>query len=161
MSNKKFLLIYGLFSDSFYRNLKKKRGEGILVPEGRPLLEGAKQICKRLLKLGIKPTLISDNMAGFCFYQGMVKEVHLAFQQIKGNNAICKIGSLGLSVCAGYHHVPVYLHPAAKKTRASCQPKDIFYFAGQRIAPLGIRAYTSLIEEVPLKYITEVKRNGK
>jgi len=132
-----------------------------LVMEGRPFLDGAREVCKKLLGLKVKPTLISDNMAGFCFYQGMVKEVHLTYQESKRQDAICKIGSLGLAVCAKYHRVPVYLHPAAKKIKASCRPRDIFYFAGKRIAPLGIKAYTSLIEEVPLKYITQVKKNGK
>lgn len=159
---KKFILIYGQFSDAFYRSLKARKDiAGILVMEGRPFLEGAKEVCKKLSKHRVKPTLICDNMAGFCFYRRMIKEVHLAFQQIKDKNAICKIGSLGLSICAKYHRVPVYLHPAARKIKATCQPRDIFYFAGQRVAPLGIKAYTSLIEGVPIKYITKVRHNGK
>jgi methylthioribose-1-phosphate isomerase len=162
MSNKQFILIYGQFGEDFFRSLKARKDiGGILVLEGRPFLEGAKEVCKKILQHRLKPTLLCDNMAGFCFYRGMVKEVHLAFQQIKGKNALCKIGSLGLSVAAKYHGVPVYAHPAAKKLKASCKPKDIFYFAGQRIAPAGIKAYTSLIEEVPLKYLTKVRQNGK
>lgn len=115
-------------------------------------MEGAKETCKKLLQNQVTPTLICDNMAGFCFYREMVKEVHLAAQEIRKNSVVCKIGSLALAVGAAYHQVPVYLHEAQRKIRPHCGEKEIFYFAGKRVAPLGIRAYTALTEEVPLRY---------
>jgi methylthioribose-1-phosphate isomerase len=162
MSNKKYLLIYGQFKDSFYRMLKEEKEiAGIFVLESRPNLEGAKEVCRKLLKLKITPTLICDNMAGFCFYQDKIKAVHLAQQKLARDYAVCKTGSLGLAICAKYHKIPVYLYPSAVLVKSHCKPEDIYYFAGKKVAPSGIKAYTSLIEQVPLKYISGVEEDGK
>ncbi|MFZ5801243.1 MAG: hypothetical protein ACOY3D_07735 [Candidatus Omnitrophota bacterium] len=157
MSNK-YLLIHGLFTDDFYRKVTKRKGlSGVLVLEGRPRLEGAKETCKKLLQNRLTPTLLCDNMAGFCFYREMVKEVHLAAQEIHKTATVCKIGSLVLAVAAKYHKVPVFMHESSRKIESHCKAREIFHFAGVHVAPLGIKAYTALTEEVPLYYFERGK----
>ena len=150
------VLIQGVFKDTFFGLLKKCKAKNIVVLEGRPRLDGAKIVCRKLLKSKITPTLISDNMAGFLFYKDLVKEIWIAYQSENQTEAVCDIGALILGVLGKQHNVPVYLYPAARKTKGVAASKDILTFNGQRVAPKGAKGYVPLIEKLPKKYITEI-----
>jgi methylthioribose-1-phosphate isomerase len=149
-------LVQGVFAVSFFDLLKKRKAGDVFVTEGRPSLEAARVSCRELLKRKITPTLIADNMAGFLFYRGWVREVWLSTQVVDRHGAICDIGALILSVLSRKHKVPVYLFPAGRKTRFIGNPKTLVYFQGVRIAPAGVKGYAPLVEWVPDKYITKV-----
>src|SRR3990167_6147313 len=74
------VLLQGVFKTSVFDLLKQKKVEEVFVLEGRPGLESARQSCRELLKRKIRPTLVTDNMAGFLFYKNLVKEVWLSCQ---------------------------------------------------------------------------------
>lgn len=150
------VLIHGIFNDTFFGLLKKCKAKNIVVLEGRPKLDGAKIICRKLLKNKITPTLISDNMAGFLFYKDLVREIWIGCQSIGKNGAICDIGSLVLGVLGKQHKVPVYLYPSARKSKFVAAPKDILKFNGKMVAPKGTKGYVPLIETLPNKYITRI-----
>jgi hypothetical protein len=70
----KYILIYGIPPEDFYREVKDKH---ILIPEMRPYLLGAKILAKELEKRKIKSTLISDNGLGHLFFLKAIDKVYL------------------------------------------------------------------------------------
>src|SRR3989344_4378522 len=117
-------LLLGVASDALFGILKKRKAKHVIVLEGRPKLEGAKILCRKLLKHKITPTLISDNMAGVFFYKDFVKEIWIAYYKTDNDGAICPIGAMILGVLGKKHVIPVYLVPAAGKTKTKGSPND-------------------------------------
>ena len=152
------ILLHGVFEPSVFDVVKSGNGNELFVMEGRPSLESAQTTCRELLRRQIKPTLIADNMAGFLFYRNLVKEVWLAYQAVDEPGALCPIGSLIVGVLAKRHNVPVYVYPASKESRLMGGQKDIFYFKGIKVAPQNIKGYVPLVEWLPKKYITELRK---
>jgi methylthioribose-1-phosphate isomerase len=152
------VLLHGIFEPSVFDGVKSGTGNELFVMEGRPSLESAQTTCRELLRRKIKPTLIADNMAGFLFYRNLVKEVWLACQTVDEQGALCPIGSLIVGVLAKRHNVPVYVYPASKESRLMGGQKDIFYFKGIKVAPQNIKGYVPLVEWLPKKYITEIRK---
>ncbi|OGX09544.1 MAG: hypothetical protein A2Y05_04285 [Omnitrophica WOR_2 bacterium GWA2_53_43] len=153
------ILLHGVFEPSVFDAVKSGSGTELFVMEGRPSLESAQTTCRELLRRKIKPTLIADNMAGFLFYRNLVKEVWLACQTVDDEGALCPVGSLIVGVLAKRHKVPVYVYPASKGSRAMGAQKDIFYFKGIKVAPQNIKGYVPLVEWLPKKYITEIRKS--
>jgi len=147
------ILLQGVFEPSIFDLFKRRKIKRAFVLEGRPGLEAARQSCRELLRRKIKPTLISDNMAGFLFYKKMVKEAWLACQSEDKDGALCQIGGLILGVLGRKHKVPVYTYPSGQVLQLLGRPKDVFYFNGMKVAPAGIHGYVPLVEWVPEKYI--------
>jgi methylthioribose-1-phosphate isomerase len=147
-------LIHGVGKKSFIDILKKERIREVFVMEGRPHLQGARVLCKALLKEKITPTLISDNMAGFLFYKNLVKEVWVGYQSVNGDKALCEIGALLLGVLGKRHKIQVNLFPFARKRKELGKTEDITCFNSKRIAPLGVKGYVPLLENLSKQYIT-------
>ena len=152
-NNGKKIVLQGIFEDKTFDRLKGQGVKEAFVLEGRPSLKAAESSSRQLLKRGIKPILISDNMAGFLFAKDMVKEVWLSYQISDEKGAVCRIGSLILGVLAKRHKAPVYIFKSGEKTEFMGKPRDLFNFQGKRVAPSGIKAYVPLVEWVPQKYI--------
>ena len=119
------VLLHGVFENSFFDIIKKKKFKHVFVMEGRPSLDAAKYSCRELLKRDIRPTLISDNMAGFLFYQGFVKEVWLAYHAADDRGAMCFIGASILGVLARKHKIPVFCYPSDQTIDYLGQQKDL------------------------------------
>ena len=150
------ILLQGIFKNSAFDRLGKKKREEIVVLEGRPSLEAAKSSCHQLLKRKIRPTLIADNMAGFLFYKRLVKEVWLSYQVADGKGALCQIGGLILGVLGKKHKIAVNLFPSGRKIDLIGHQNEIFHFNGVKVAPGNIRGYVPLAEWLPRKYITKI-----
>jgi methylthioribose-1-phosphate isomerase len=148
------IILQGVFAPGLFDELKKRKVPEALVMEGRPSLEAARTNCRELLKRGIRPTLISDNMAGILFYKQLIREVWLACQHADEDGAICHVGGLILGVLGKRHGVPVRLFAAARKTGFLGADKELLHFQKTRVAPAGTKAYVPLVEWVPSKYIT-------
>ena len=146
-------LFQGVFSSESLKKIKLLKNAHAFVCEGRPCLEAGHKTSSILLKRGITPTLISDNMAGFLFFKGLVKQVNIACQYADDTGALCDTGALILAVLAKKHKVPIKLLAAERKTRFLGDPKSILSFEGQRIAPKGTHGYVPLVEWVPVKYL--------
>ncbi|MCF6777322.1 S-methyl-5-thioribose-1-phosphate isomerase [Thiotrichales bacterium 19X7-9] len=82
----------------------------VYVDETRPLLQGARLTTWELDKLGIKHTLICDNMAASLMGQGQVDVVIVGADRIAKNGDFAnKIGTYGLAILAQYHKIPFYV----------------------------------------------------
>ena len=147
------ILIHGVGNGAFINTLKERGVKEAFVMEGRPHLDGAKVLCKQLLKGKIVPTLISDNMAGFLFYKNFVKEVWIAYQSTETNGAFCDVGALLLGVLAKRHDIQLNIFPAVIRRQEKGKDKDLTFFDGQRVAAKGVKTYVPLVEWLPRKYI--------
>ncbi|MBI3602234.1 MAG: hypothetical protein HY209_05005 [Candidatus Omnitrophica bacterium] len=147
------VLLHGVLADEAWRKIKCAQTTPVFVLEGRPSLLAAHVNTKVLLKNRLRPTVIADNMAGFLFYKGLVKEVVLACQYADNTGALCDMGALILAVLAKKHKVSVRLLPGQHKNRFLGDPKEILSFNGKRLAPLGVKGYVPLVEWVPEKYL--------
>ncbi|MBI4309415.1 MAG: hypothetical protein HY591_03690 [Candidatus Omnitrophica bacterium] len=151
--SKSIVLAQGVFAAESIKKIKPARASHVFIGEGRPSLEAGKSNAKAFLASGITPTVICDNMAGFLFFKGLVKEVYLACQYADGKGALCDTGALICAVLAKKHKVPVKLLPAKARTRFLGDPKDVLSFEGSPIAPKGTHGYVPLVEWVPQKYL--------
>jgi len=146
-------LFHGIFSAESFNKIKLAKAEHAFVCEGRPGLGAGKITTGAFLKKGIIPTVISDNMAGFLFFKGLVKRVFIACQYVDENGALCDTGALILAVLAMKHKIPLTLLAAERRTRFLGDPKSIMSFEGKRIAPESTHGYVPLVEWVPAKYL--------
>jgi len=149
-------LLQGLFSSEALQKMKFAKNSHVFVCEGRPTLEAGRKTTQALLKKGTTPTIISDNMAGFLFFKGLVKEVIIACQLADNTGALCDTGALILSVLARKHKVPLKLLAAEPRSRFLGDPKLLLSFEGQRMAPQGTQAYVPLVEWVEAKYLRKI-----
>ena len=145
------VLIYGEFERGFFSLFKERTAEKFFVMEGRPDLTAGKTSISGLAKAGIQPTLICDNMAGFLFARGMVKEVWLSYVEEGDRGALCLIGSSILGLLAKKHQVPVYCYASSAKKDVMAESSAITSFQGKKVAPKGVEAYVPLLEWVPGK----------
>jgi methylthioribose-1-phosphate isomerase len=80
----------------------------VLVPETRPLLQGARLTAWELGRDGIPFTLIADAMAGALMARGAVSHVVVGADRIAADGDVAnKIGTYGLAVLAREHGIPV------------------------------------------------------
>ncbi len=149
------VLLHGTFNEGFFAKLNNQNLTQAFVMEGRPSLAASKTTSKQLLQHSIDPVLISDNMAGFLFYKGLVKEVWIAYQEVNEDGALCPVGALILGVLGKKHAVPVYLYPSEGKLEFLGQAEELMSFENKRIAPAGTKGYVPLMEWLPNKYFTE------
>jgi methylthioribose-1-phosphate isomerase len=149
---KSIILFQGVLSAESLKKFKLMHGEHAFVCEGRPSLEAGRKASGILLKKRITPTVISDNMAGFLFFKGLVKQVIISCQYADKKGALCDMGALILAVLAKEHKIPLQLLVAEHRTRFLGDPKAILSFEGKRIAPKGTHGYVPLVEWVPAKY---------
>ena len=150
---KSIYLFHGILSAESLKKIKIAKNDHAFVCEGRPSLEAGRKTSGILLKQGITPTVISDNMAGFLFFKGLVKEVFIACQYADGTGALCDMGALILAVLAKKHKIPLKLLHADHRTRFIGDPEAILSFEGQCMAPKGTHGYVPLVEWVPAKYL--------
>jgi len=150
------ILLQGIFEDTFFDVLKKKKTDEVFVLEGRPSLDAARFSCRGLIKRKMKPTLIADNMAGFLFFKKLVKEVWVSYQVADHQGALCQIGGMILGVLGKRHKVPVNLYPNQRKIKLIGHQNEIFHFNGTKVVPDHIKGYVPLVEWVPRKYITRI-----
>ncbi len=157
MKKKSITLIHGEFKDEFFDGLKKQKLKQVFVCEGRPTLKSSKHAVKALQKRKILPTVITDNMAGFLFYKGYVKEVNVAYQQKDKNGILAQIGSLVLSVLASAHKVPVKGHTAQTHLDLLDHSGSLHRFNGKKVIDKNVKTFVPLVEWVDCKYISQVE----
>jgi methylthioribose-1-phosphate isomerase len=145
----KIPLIFGVPDRSFF---KQFRAEKAFVAELRPALEGVKVVAKELLKRGIRPVIICDNMLAFCMKKGLVSETHV-FYSGRGKKALtCRTGSFIALLCAKIHNVPYCLHHTKPMLRRATSLTKI---CGMKVTQGKFKTYVPLVEEVPLTLVGE------
>ncbi|MBI2360041.1 MAG: hypothetical protein HYV04_14295 [Deltaproteobacteria bacterium] len=156
-------LLYGVPKPSGYsylaHGLKAGKIDTVLVPEMRPELRGAQVVTHELLRLGIRPTLISDNMMGTFFFRGRIERLYLFCLGFtpKGPEGIC--GSLLAAHLARAHRVPVELLES-EGAEAVPLDSDVATFLGERVIPEGVAVRAIEKEVIPWALLTEQQAGG-
>lgn len=82
----------------------------VFADETRPLLQGARLTAFELMEEHIPVTLITDNMAGYVMYKGLVDLVIVGADRITARGDVAnKIGTYSLAVLAKEHNIPFYV----------------------------------------------------
>jgi methylthioribose-1-phosphate isomerase len=157
----KGILIHGVPEDTFYDLLKSMTIDEIYIPEGRPYLEGAREVAPRIKSLFPNTILISDNMISYILWKKLVERVYIFYQNINEGEAKCKIGSLVAGIVAEEHGIPVYLYRSKRIYEDYGKDDDVCYFDNKRVAPLNVNCYNPLVDIVPLDLITMLYKDGK
>jgi len=89
---------------------KAGRIANVIVDETRPFLQGARLTAWELHQEKIPFFIITDNMAGYFMSKAEVDAVIVGADRIAANgDSANKIGTLSLSVLAGYYGIPFYI----------------------------------------------------
>ncbi len=140
----------------------------VLVPETRPLLQGARLTAWELMKAGVTFTLITDSMAGYFFARGEIDCVIVGADRIAANGDTAnKIGTYTLAVLAAAHRVPFYVAAptttidlSLKNGRAipieERHPDEVTHLRGVPIAPDGTAAANPAFDITPNRYVSAI-----
>jgi methylthioribose-1-phosphate isomerase len=140
----------------------------VFADETRPYLQGARLTAWELQRDGIDVTLITDNMSGHFFQQGMFDAVIVGADRIAANgDAANKIGTYTVAVLANAHNVPFYvaapvstIDPACPtgaqipiEERSALEVTEIF---GARVAPEGVAVRHPAFDVTPARLISAI-----
>jgi len=154
----KYLLVYGVPGKASYAFLKHaltaEQADGILVPEMRPELWGARIVARELLHRGTALTLIADNMMGTLFAQGEIRKLYLFYDELNERGLSSACGSLFAVRLARAHGVPIELLES-EQNRESPIDRDVSTFLAQRIMPAGVSVHPVEKETIPWSLLKE------
>jgi len=140
----------------------------VFVDETRPFLQGSRLTAWELDQDGIPQTLITDNMAGHFMMRGAVDLVIVGADRIAANGDVAnKIGTYTLAVLCKEHGLPFYVAaPTSTIDLSICSgdeiaieersPDEVTHLAGQRIAPVGVRAAHPAFDVTPNRLVTAI-----
>ena len=158
--NKQYLLVYGVPAKSSYAFLKHalaaEQADGVMVPEMRPELWGARIVARELLQHKANPTLISDNMMGTLFAHGEIRKLYLFYDGLTEQGLSGACGSLLAVRLARAHSVPIELLEA-EQNRASPIDRDVATFLGRPVLPSGVSVHRVENEIIPWSLLKDDK----
>lgn len=147
---------------------EKKKKITVFVDETRPYLQGARLTAWELSELKIPHYLITDNMAGYFMYKGMIDVVIVGADRITANGDVAnKIGTYTLSVLAYTHKIPFYVAAPASTIDFSLKKgddipieerdeKEIKMIAGKNITTKKTKALHPAFDVTPARYISAI-----
>ncbi len=135
--------------------------------ETRPYLQGARLTAHQAHEIGVQVTLLTDNMAGFCFSRNMFTRYITAADRIALDGSIAnKVGTYQYAVLARRHGVPFYVlgYDGPDPQTASGmdipieerQPDEVLHCAGVRTAPAGVGGYYPAFDVTPPELVTAI-----
>lgn len=135
--------------------------------ETRPYLQGARLTAHQAHEIGIKVTLLTDNMAGFCFQRGMFSTYMTAADRIALDGSIAnKIGTYQYAVLAARHNVPFYVlgydgpDPDTPDGQSipieERDPVEVLQCGGVQTAAEGIEGYYPAFDVTPPELVTAI-----
>jgi methylthioribose-1-phosphate isomerase len=140
----------------------------VVVPETRPLLQGARLTAFELVKAHIPATLITDSMAGHFMARGRVDLVLVGADRIAANGDVAnKIGTYGLALAAKAHQVPLYvLAPSSTIDPAVADggsipielrpSEEVTGWRGVPAAADGVPAWNPAFDVTPAELVTAI-----
>lgn len=139
----------------------------LVCNETRPYLQGARLAAASGVEIGVPTTVITDNMAGYCFARGMFTRYITAADRIAlDGSAANKIGTYQYAVLAQRHGVPFYVlgydgPDPATATGADIpieerNPDEVLSYNGVRVAAPGARGYYPAFDVTPPELITAI-----
>ncbi len=140
----------------------------VFVDETRPRQQGARLTVWELLKDGITPTLITDNMAGYLMAKNKVDAVIVGADRIACNgDAANKIGTYSLAVLAQAHGIPFYIAAPLSTidplidsgSQIPIEERDsdeVLVIQGQQIAAEGANVLNPAFDVTPARLISGI-----
>jgi methylthioribose-1-phosphate isomerase len=138
----------------------------VIADETRPMLQGARLTVFELMRDGIPVTLITDNMAGYFMFKGLVSKVIVGADRIVRDAVINKIGTYSVAVLAHEHGIPFYVAAPTSTFDLSQKaqdviieersPREVTYINSIMIAPKGVKAVNPAFDITPMKYVTAI-----
>lgn len=104
------ILIWGIVSAQGIEELKQQ-GALVVVPETRPYLIGLKYTCQLLKKDNIDFVYCNDNVLGFLFYKGKIKQTLLFYKELSQEGIVGPCGSLYVALLSKLHNIPIKIMP--------------------------------------------------
>ena len=155
---KKYLLVFGIpgkdFTEFLMKHYPVAEGWKLLCAESRPCENILINKMMEFTSRGYETTVITDNMMGFCLSKKRVALVFLFYQRIDKDFAYCQGGALLTAVLAEELNIPCHLYPTEYNVGTADNGRSIC-FAGDNIAPKGVKSFIPKVEKVPLSYISE------
>jgi methylthioribose-1-phosphate isomerase len=133
----------------------------VLADETRPFFQGARLTAWELQRDGIPVTVLTDGMAGWLMQRGEITCVVVGADRIAANGDVAnKIGTYALAVLASHHAIPFYVAAPwstvdLETPRGAAIPieerdgDEVTVVAGQRIAPVGVKARYPAFDVTP------------
>ncbi len=139
----------------------------VYADETRPRLQGARLTAFELHENKIPVTVISDNMAGFLFYNGKIDCVVLGADRIlKTGHVTNKIGTYSVAILAKFHNVPFYvaapestfdLETASKDVVIEERsPREVTHVGDHQITPSGVPVINPAFDITPPDLVTAI-----
>jgi methylthioribose-1-phosphate isomerase len=158
-----YLLLYGIPRRSSYAHLahafKVEKAQHFLLPEMRPELWGLHLVAKELRDHKIPLQLISDNMMGTFFAQGLIRRLYLFYSEVGAQGAVGICGSLLAVILARAQGVPVELL-ASEAVQTTLPDRDVSTFMQDKVIPDGVAIYPVEREIIPWSLFKEGKAGG-
>lgn len=132
----------------------------VVVPETRPLLQGARLTAYELKSEGIPFKLITDSMIARLMQKGIVDKVVVGADRItRHGDVVNKVGTCGVAIIARRYGVPFYVAAplstvdldadAEEVAIEERSPKEVTEIRGIRIAPVGAEALNPAFDVTP------------
>jgi methylthioribose-1-phosphate isomerase len=144
------------------------RLRAVYADETRPFLQGARLTAWELLRDGIRPTLITDGMAGHLMARGEINAVVVGADRIAANGDVAnKIGTYTVAVLAREHAIPFFV-AAPVSTFDLATPdggaipieeraqEEVTHLAGRRVAPEGVAVRNPAFDVTPSRFVTAI-----
>lgn len=148
---------------------KKGKDIRVIATETRPLLQGARLTAWELKRTGIPFKLVTDNMIGYLFFEGIVDRVILGADRITIDGYVAnKIGTYTIAVVAGRHGKPFHvaaptstIHPVSYREKRIViehrNPIEVTTILGKlEIAPSKTEALNPAFDVTPPELITSI-----
>ena len=155
---KKNLLTFGVPGRDFAGFLEEhypSREWGLLCAESRPHEIELGTRLEAFTARGYETTVITDNMVGLCFSKQKAAGTFLFCQRMIGDSALCQGGSLLIAVLAQECGIACNLSPTDFDLEMA-EISSTLSFAGDTIAPQGVKSFVPRTDRVPMHYIAKL-----
>ncbi len=134
--------------------------------ETRPYLQGARLTAAALRDLGLKVTVITDNMPGYLLSQGKIDVFFAGSDRTTmDGHVINKVGTLQIAISAKEYEVPFYAFAYGPDPQALTpedvvieerDPEEVLSIRGLPTAATGVSGYYPAFDVTPPKFITGI-----
>ncbi|HEY8040123.1 MAG TPA: S-methyl-5-thioribose-1-phosphate isomerase [Polyangiaceae bacterium] len=140
----------------------------VVACETRPVLQGARLTAWELARDGFEVTLVTDSMVAQLLRRRGVDLVVVGADRIARSGDVAnKIGTYGVACLAHAHEVPFYVAAPWSTVDLGCPDGDaipieqrseseVLSFAGQPVAPEGVRADNPAFDVTPARLIRAI-----
>jgi len=151
-----------------YKAKKIYKDIKVYACETRPLLQGARLTSWELLKKGITPILICDNMVGYLLKKKMIDKIIVGADRITQNGDVAnKIGTYNLAILAFHHKIPFYVAAPLSSFDLNLKKgedipiemrdaEEIKSISKVPIAPYKVSVFNPAFDVTPSKFITAI-----